>query len=364
MLPALFAVVLTIGAIAAIRRNPAYTARSLWRSVPVIALAIAAVIALIIAAVSFAGNRSPAIITVTMVAVILFSCFFLVYVIYTVSTPKAAKLVSTLPPGTRLVNLHRKKVYRWFKIIAALVLIFCIAGLLLPGDWRIVPLSFAAFLLFLSAVLLPILYFSMRLLDVSLTALQADPWVHWTYSPDQWQQWSQIQVERLQATPPSFQLKRDWHKLTIVLVSIAAGVYFFVPGPLLWKTAYIAFISAILITIPILSARSARSAPEKLRGRLRTVTPEVYFGRDGLFSNGILTTWLTADVFLTAASIDERAPRSLFFRFEKDVPNPYGPLQIVPIEQAVLIPSGKEHDLTLLQEKLAARCPTARITLA
>jgi hypothetical protein len=364
MLSVLFAIALMLGAVTAIRRSPAYSAQSLWRSVPIVLLAIAAVIALVIAAVRFAGNRSPAIIVTTMVAVILFSCFFLVYVIYTVATPKAAKLVSTLPPGAKLVHVHRRKVYRWFRIVALLLLIFCTAGLLLPGDWRIVPLSLAAFLLFISAVLLPILYFSMRLLDVSLTALQADPWVHWTYSPEQWLQWSQVQVERLQATPPSFQFKRDWRKLAFALVFIAAGVYFFVPGPLLWKTAYIAFISAILIVIPILSARSARAAPEKLRARLRTAAPEVFFGRDGVFTNGALTTWLTSDVFLTAASVDERAPRSLFFRFEKDVPNPYGPLQIIPIEQAVLIPADKEHDLSLLQEKLTTRCPTARITLA
>jgi hypothetical protein len=38
------------------------------------------------------------------------------------------------------------------------------------------------------------------------------------------------------------------------------------------------------------------------------------------------------------------------------VPNPYGPTQIVPIHQAVLIPANADGDL--------ARCPKAQIALA
>jgi len=50
------------------------------------------------------------------------------------------------------------------------------------------------------------------------------------------------------------------------------------------------------------------------------------------------------------------APASLDLRFEKSVPNPYGPTQIVPIHQAVLIPANADGDL--------ARCPKAQIALA
>ena len=46
------------------------------------------------------------------------------------------------------------------------------------------------------------------------------------------------------------------------------------------------------------------------------------------------------------------------------MPNPYGPLNVIPINQAVLIPAGKEHDLALLQQRLTERCPSAQITLA
>jgi hypothetical protein len=52
------------------------------------------------------------------------------------------------------------------------------------------------------------------------------------------------------------------------------------------------------------------------------------------------------------------------FNFERSVPNPYGPTQIIPIHQAVLIPNGKESDLARLQQELTARCPRAQISLA
>jgi hypothetical protein len=334
MFPAIFVVCILFGAIAAIRRNPSYTGRSLLISIPAILLAIGAIIGLIIAAVHFASNRSPAVMTATMIGTILFGCFFLVYVIYTVSTPKDAKLTHTLPPGTKLVHLHRQKVYHW------------------------------AFILFIAALLLPILYFTSRMMDVSLTALQADPWLRWTYTPEQWQHWSEVQVARVQAVPPTFILKRDWKKSALFFLAVAASVYIFCPGGYLWKTIYIAAIVALIAAIGIAASHSAKSAPEKLRTKLLATPPEVFFGRDGLFANGTLTLWRSTDVFLNSAAIDDRAPRSLLFRFEKDVPNPYGPLNVIPIDQAVLIPPAKEHDLATLQQHLTDRCPTAQINLA
>jgi hypothetical protein len=46
------------------------------------------------------------------------------------------------------------------------------------------------------------------------------------------------------------------------------------------------------------------------------------------------------------------------------VPNPYGPTQIVPIHQAVLIPANADGDLARLHQELTARCPKAQIALA
>jgi hypothetical protein len=114
----------------------------------------------------------------------------------------------------------------------------------------------------------------------------------------------------------------------------------------------------------MLSIRSDRHSPDKLRSVLRGAAPEVYFGHDGVYCDGVFTTWLTLDNYLKAASIDERAPRSLLFRFEKVVVNPYTGNELVPIDQSVLIPEGAETDLARLQHELSTRFPALPIALA
>jgi hypothetical protein len=111
------------------------------------------------------------------------------------------------------------------------------------------------------------------------------------------------------------------------------------------------------------AAWDGRRAPEKLRTHLKKVAPDVYFGDDGVVCDDRLLTWLGADVYLTAASLDERVPRSVLMEFEKIVPNPYGPPQTLKISQNLLIPaSAGAEDLSVLRKALAARCP--KLTLA
>jgi hypothetical protein len=62
-------------------------------------------------------------------------------------------------------------------------------------------------------------------------------------------------------------------------------------------------------------------------------------------------------------SFDARPPRSMLFRFEKLVPNPYGPLQTIVLFQSVLIPDGADGEIARLAHELVARCPRARILL-
>ncbi len=49
---------------------------------------------------------------------------------------------------------------------------------------------------------------------------------------------------------------------------------------------------------------------------------QTYFGQDGVFCDGPFTNWLSMNVYLMSASVDERPPRSLLFIFEHVVPNP------------------------------------------
>jgi len=364
----MYAVVLALlsvaGAWVAWRRNPSYSVRSAMRSLGVAALAIGLMIGMIILAVNFAMNRSAPVAFAVMATVVVVGSLSMIFIIQAASTPKDAKLTTALPANTKVLQVHRLKVYHWAKVLGVIVGICALLGLVIPGDARYVPLSFGGMALLLGAVMLPVGYATSRAADRSLTAMEMNPWVHWRYTPAQWQQWTEVQVGRLQQTPPTFIFKRDWHKLAWVCGAIAAGVGIFSPGTWLEKGLYLICVCGALCAITLLSARSEHRMPERTEAKLRKVEPEAYFGHDGLYCDGGYLTWLGVSVYLVAASIDTRPPRSLKFNFEKVIPNPYGATVPLQIHQSVLLPDGGEADLARLQRELTARCPKAQIALA
>lgn len=361
MIQLIFAIFLMTGAWAAWRRNPMYSKRSTLRAAGISLLAIIGVILLIVATVNFTMNRSPVVAGIALAAVIIFGTLALIFIISAVSTPKESK-PAALPHSVKLVTNNRRKMYVWVKVFAILLGIFAIIALV-PGTARIISLTIGGMTLFLAIILLPVLYWTSRTADKSLTEVELNPWVHWLYTPEQWTQWSNVQVQRLSATPPSFVLKRDWHRFLFPFAIIIGGVAFFVPGSWLFKGSYLALVCVAILTIAVLAGRGGASHADKLHAKLMQASPEAWFGRDGVFCDGVFTQWLNVSVYLVSAVIDERDPRSLYFSFEKSVPNPYGPTQIVPIHQAVLIPAGAAGDLARLQQELTARCPKAQVAL-
>ena len=298
-----------------------------------------------------------------MASVIIVTTFSLIFVIQFVSTPKEAKLETVLPRSAKLVQVHREKVYIWAKRLGLLVIILGIPGLVIPGDARIAALTLSGFTLFVAVILLPIGYVNARRFDVSLTALECDPWIHWKYTPEQWIEWTGVQIQRLEATPPKFIVKRDWRKLGWTLAAIAGATFLFNPGRWLLDSLCVFFGCGLILAVAVWSPHENQHAAERLRATLLKISPEVYFGHDGVFCDGIFTTWLTTNVYLTAASIDERQPRSLLFRFETIAPNPYEGYPVVAICHNVLIPPDSQSDVARLQKELAARCPKAQIAL-
>jgi hypothetical protein len=364
MFPVLFALVSAVGAWIAWRRNPLYSTQSTLRSAAFVLLAIAAMIGILVAAVNLTIHRSPAVALSTLGAVIVFCTLSLIFIIQAVTTPQEAKLATVLPPSAKLVHIHRHKVYKWAKFFAILLVFLVILAIVIPGNARYAALAFGSIALLLAIILLPVMYFNTRNFDRSLTVLMCNPWVHWQYPPKQWKQWTEVQVERTKAMPPKFILRRDWRRLAWTFAFIAVGVFIFSPGSWLEKVLYAFCCCGVILAIVVWSTRDSQRAPEKLRATLLKVTPEVYFGHDGVFCNGAYTTWLGLSVYLTSASIDQRPPRSLAFRFEKYVPNPYGGNQAIPIDQSVLVPAGAEGDIARLHQELTARCPKARIVLS
>jgi hypothetical protein len=215
----------------------------------------------------------------------------------------------------------------------------------------------------LGTFLLAIWYVTSRNFDRALTALLCDSWIHWKYSPEQWNQWIETQTQRAQTSPPSvFVFRRDWRKLVLPFGIIAGGVLIFGPGSFLYRALYVLGVCGLILGMGLWSSRDSRNIPGRIRSKMQAAAPEAYFGRDGVFCDGVFTTWLSMNVYLTSASVDERPPRSLLFVFENVVPNPYSGNQIVTIRQSVLIPPNAEGDISRLREELATRCPKAQIT--
>jgi hypothetical protein len=171
--------------------------------------------------------------------------------------------------------------------------------------------------------------------------------VHWQYPAEEWNPWVEVQAARVKATPAKFNIKRDWRKFALPFSIIAVGVFIFIPGSWLAKTLYILVCIGLISALVAVGAREGKRAPQKLQAALLKASPEAYFGRDGLFCNGVYTTWVGLSVYLTSASVDQNPPRSLCFHFEKYVPNPYGGSPTMPINQVVPIPTGGESRVNL-----------------
>jgi hypothetical protein len=364
MITAALALFGAFGAWLAWRRNPMYSASSSVRILGVVAVSIAVLVLAVVGAVKFTENRSAPVVFGTMLTVVVLGTFAMIFVIQTVSTPKRARLATELPPSAKIVQVHRRKVYHWAKYLGALIAIFAVLGAVVPGNAKYIALSFGGMALLLAIILLPVAYVNARHFDRSLTALELDPWIHWKYAPAQWNEWVNAQVERMKTKPATFILKRDWHKLAWPFVIIAGGVIIFSPGSMILRILYVLFCCGAIAGIVVLGAREEKRAPDKMRAVLEQAAPEVYFGHDGIFCDGVFTTWLSLNVYLVSASIDERPPRSLTFSFEKVQPGPYTANQISAMRQSVLLPAAAEADLARLQRELSARCPKARVELA
>ncbi len=356
-----YALMSIAGAWAAWHRSPLYAGQSAVRVLGPTALLVAVAVLAIVATVNLMHRLSEALQFVVMGMVIVTLSLGLILSIQAVATPKAFRLVTTLPPSAQVLTLHRALLYKWGKFAVGFLAV-CGAGLLIPGTARAVFAGLGGIALLMAAIGLPLFYINARRLDRALTGLTLDPWIHWRYPAAQWQMWSDVQVARLGEARPS-SLQRSLRKLLWPFAAIGAGVMIFSPLTRVQSALYVAVVWGLILAMLETTVWCARRAPAKLKARLHDVAPEVYMGRDGLYCNGRFLTWLGADYCLTAASVDARPPRSLLFRFEKMVPNPYGPMQTIVVNQSVLIPDGADGDVLRLAHELAVRCPSAGIAL-
>jgi hypothetical protein len=356
----MFALMGVVSGWVAWRRSPLFSTRSTLRFLLVLALLLSAVIGAIIAAVDFSETQSVAVGMTAVGSVIVLGTIAMIWVIVVVSTPKSV----ALPASVKMLSPFRRRVFTWVKRVVCGVLVWAALLAVVPGIWQSIIAVIGGLFVFLAFVLCFTAYLSARQMDRWLSAVEADPWVHWSYSPGQWQQWTDAEVAR---TPVVHQFVwgRDWHKLAWPVLAIAIGAVFLWPGPWIDRALYVAGITTLLVAVLLSSQRGDAHAPQRLRSTLMKADPEAYFGQDGVFAYGVFTPWLTIGVYLVSASIDDRAPPSLVLRFEKATLAPAVSQSttvdvIVPLADTPTVAA----DLTRLQEKLAARCPAARVTIA
>jgi len=363
MMSVVFAFFSVAGAWLTWRRNPSYSGRFGLHVLLVIVLSVAAVLLLIFAAVDFTSKLAEPWAMGIMIALPALGALVLIFIIQSVSTPPAARLNEAVPASVEVVHVHRSKVAPWARILLGLTAGFGLLGLVVPDPFNDLFYVFGGMTLFLAVILLPVMYVTARRFDRALTVLEAAPWVHWHYTPEQWRQWVETQFTRTVAAPPTFIVQRDWKKLAWPFALIAVGVYATAPGSRLFQTLYIVGTCAAIAGLVYASVWDERRAPAKARARRLAAAPDAYFGRDGVFCDGVFTTWLGLDTYLVSATIDRAEPASLLLCFEKTVVNPYGPSTPMSIHHSVLIPPGAEADVARLQAELSARCPSARVAL-
>jgi hypothetical protein len=123
---------------------------------------------------------------------------------------------------------------------------------------------------------------------------------------------------------------------------------------------YVVGIGGLLFGIAAWSMRSEKNNGARTDAKLKAAAPEVYFGEEGLFADGVFLPWVSAGVYLVTAAPGQGEPAHLDFKFMKIEAGSNSAI----VTQAVLLPAGADADVARLQQELTAKCSTAVVNLA
>jgi hypothetical protein len=369
MVTLLFAVLTVAGSWYAWRNNPMYSRRRTLYYLLAIGLSIAAAICVFIAIIHFTENRSKEIQMTAVFTAVFFVTIALIWIIVTVTNPK----IQAIPKGTRLATFHRRRLIPWLKralwTLAILAVVAIVPWSGTGFNWiQFVALFIGAWVLGLGGIMLAVGYIAGRNLDRALTAVEANAWIHWSYTPAEWSSWIDIQVARCQAAvKPANPRKQIRVTLGIAALILVSCFFAFKDARGLGLGVALGM-CGILAAIFLLAARSDKAAPARMRRKLSSAEPAVWIAPDGLYANGEYNPWLSTGIFLLEAALDTGSPRSLLFNFEKIQPAAGAP-SISIASQAVLIPSNVDpslldQQLATLQRELSAIAKTAKVHIA
>jgi Flp pilus assembly protein TadB len=344
---------IVLGSMAAWRASPLYSLKSTLQLVAAFLLIVAAIVGASMAIFSGPVSRSP------VAQGILGGIAFLVISIgASVSIVRITdKHVAQLPSSVKIVSLHRHKMYKWFFRMVIFLLLCAAAALVLPGSWNWGPLALGGFILLASGPSLGLGYMMARRNDRAMTAVIANPWVHWQYTPEQWNAWvgKDLEWERKTETPWS------WKK-AILFDLFIAGLFalgaLFTGGGFQENLIIFCSLNALVVLMTLILFWVVRTHPARRKRKLLAAPPEAYFGDEGVFCEGGYMQWILSGRFLLTASLATDPATCVVLVFES-----FNGSTSTKITKRIPIPPDRIQDQAILQQKIGAACPTAHVRL-
>ncbi len=349
----LFAFLTIIGAFSAWRNSPLYSLKTTLKLVGGFLLIVAVVALTAWAIVSGSMIHSPVVQGIAgFIAMMVVTCGASIFIVRITDSH-----VAQLPPSARLVSFNRHKVYRWIWRLMAFVLINTAAALVLPDSLKWLPIALGGFVLLFCGPMVSISLMMARRNDKGMTAVIANPWAHWQYTPEKWAQWATNQRVWEEAKEGPWSWKGVSLMVLFCIGLFALGALF--TGESLQENVIIVGGLTGFILLLVLVAYCFKSTNfDRRYRRLLAASPETWFGDEGLFCNGTYTPWVLSGRYLIKATtaMDDPARLSLIFQS-------FNGSSSMQITQRIPIPDGRASDLPLLEQKLKSRCPTASVHL-
>jgi hypothetical protein len=238
------------------------------------------------------------------------------------------------------------------------LLINAAASLVLPSAWTWLPVGLGAFVLFLCGPMTSIAYMMARRNDRGMSAVIANPWAHWQYTPEKWAQWAENQREWEIAKEGPWSWKGVSGFVLLCVGLFALGALF--TGASLKENAIIVGgLSGSVILLTLVAYWFKRTNFDRRYRRLLAAEPEAWFGDEGVFCNGAYMPWVLSGRYLLKATAAMDQPAQLTLIFES-----FNGSSSTQITQRIPIPDGHLTDLPMLQQKLSDHCPTASVHLS
>jgi hypothetical protein len=342
------------GAFTAWRRSPLYSLKTTFKLIGAFLLIVTIVAGTTYAIMNSALSLSPVAEAIAAIAASLaLACASSIFIVRITD-----KHVAQLPPSARLVSFNRHKIYRWIWRLLDFLLINTAACLVLPSSWKWLPAALGGFVLFLCGPMLSIAFMMARRNDRGMSAVIANPWAHWQYTPESWAQWAESQRawEEAQEGPWSW-------KGASLFVLLCAGLFalgtLLTGGSLEENVIIWSGLTGFVILLTLLAYWFKGTNFDRRYRRLLAAQPETWFGDEGLFANGAYTPWILSGRYLLKATAAIDAPPRVTLIFES-----FNGSSSTQITQRVLIPDGHITELLMLQQKLKAHCPTASVHLS